>query len=297
MTKRNTPIPESKIKLVEELVNLIKNNKTVLIASIKNIPGSQFQEISKKLRGKAIVKVPKKSLIFRAIDNYGNKEIIKLKDKIDGHVAIVFSNEDSFNLSAELLESKSPSKAKPGQEAPTDIEVEAGMTELVPGPAISELGAVGLQVKVTNGKLEIVQNKVIVKEGQKISQGAADVMSKLDIRPFSIGFIPLAGFDTKEGKVYLEINIDKEGTLENLKYAYGKAFPFAVNIGYFSKDTVGFILAKAVSHERRLIKVITGEPDEPVLDEKVEEAPAEEKKEEKEEPKADASAGLASLFG
>ncbi|MFC1682433.1 50S ribosomal protein L10, partial [Nanoarchaeota archaeon] len=48
-------IPEKKINAVKELKELIKNKKTVLIASIKSLPGSQFQEIGKKLRGKAIV--------------------------------------------------------------------------------------------------------------------------------------------------------------------------------------------------------------------------------------------------
>lgn len=58
--KRENPIPQSKIKSLKELAELIKTKKTILIASIKDIPASQFQEIGKKLRGKAIVKVPKK---------------------------------------------------------------------------------------------------------------------------------------------------------------------------------------------------------------------------------------------
>ena len=50
----------SEKKAVLDLSKLLKEKKTFLIASIKNIPGSQFQEIVKKLRGKAVVKVPKK---------------------------------------------------------------------------------------------------------------------------------------------------------------------------------------------------------------------------------------------
>ena len=36
-SKRQTPIPESKIKVVKELTDLIKNKKTILFASIKNL--------------------------------------------------------------------------------------------------------------------------------------------------------------------------------------------------------------------------------------------------------------------
>ena len=268
-TKVVEHIPERKTKSVKELIDLIKNKKTILIASIKNLPASQFQEISKKLRDKAIIKFPKKNLILRSIDNSGNEAVKKLKEQIIDSVAILFSDLDSFDLALELVKNKNPAKAKPGQTAPKDIEVEAGMTELIPGPAISELGAVGIKTKVTNGKLEIIANKVIVKEGEKISQNVADVMAKLDIKPFSIGFIPLSAFDTKEKKLYLNIQIDREGTLEELKSAYGKALPFAVEIGYICEDTIKLLIGKAGMHEKAL---------EQMLDEKKEKV--EEKKEE-----------------
>jgi large subunit ribosomal protein L10 len=252
--KKSTHVSEEKKKIVRELSDLIKNKRTILIASIKDIPGSQFQEIVKKLRGKVIVKVPKKNLIFRAIDDSGQEAEKKLKEQITESVAILFSDLDSFDLAAELINNKSPTKAKAGQEAPTDIEIPAGPTDLVPGPAISELGALGIQIKIEKGKITIKEPKIIAKEGEKISAGAAELMNKLNIRPFSIGFIPLSAFDTKEGKLYSEIKIDREETLNELKAAFGKALPFAVEIGYPAKDTISFLLGKAGRHG----KVIEG---------------------------------------
>jgi len=253
---RTAEIPERKKKTVQELSELIRKKRTILIASIKNLPASQFQEIGKKLRGKAIVKVPKKNLIFRAIDESGNESVKELKEQIKDNVAILFSDLDSFDLAADLIRKKSPAKAKAGQEAPGDIEIQAGPTELIPGPAISELGAVGITTKVTGGKLEITANKVIVKKGGKISQNVADVMSKLDIKPFSIGFIPLAAFDINEKKLYLDIKIDKEETLERLKTAFSKAQAFAVEIGYTCEDTIKFLIGKASMHEKALSKFV-----------------------------------------
>lgn len=285
-------IPEFKKNAVKELEKLMKDKKTILVASIKNIPGNQFQEISKRLRGKAVVKVPKKSLIFRAIDESKNEKLNDLKERIDDSFAILFSDLDTFELAGELLRSKTPAKAKAGQVAPEDIEIQAGPTDLVPGPAISELGAVGLKVQVEGGKLSIKENKVIVKKGETISSKAADIMSKLDIKPFSIGFIPLCGLAIKENVFYEEIVIDSEGTLSNLKYAYGKALPFALGIGYTSKDTIKYLLMKAGAYAKRINRIMTGEPEE-VAGEIAEEV----KEEVKEEPKVDAAAGLAGLFG
>ena len=293
-SKRSTPIPETKLKTVAQLSDLIKKKKTILLASIKDIPASQFQLIGKKLRGKAIIKFPKKNLIFRAIDNSKDKELEKLKEQIQDSVAILFSDQDSFDLALELIKNKNPAKAKVGQIAPRNIEVDAGPTELVPGPAISELGALGIQIQIEKGKIHIKESKIIVKEGAKISQAAADIMGKLDIKPFTVGFTPLCAFDNQEKKLYLNIQIDVEGTKDELKTAFGKALPFAVEIGYITEDTIKVMVGRAASEEKRLIRVISGEPEEEI----VEEASKEEVKEEKkEEEKAPAAAGLGALFG
>jgi hypothetical protein len=119
------------------------------------------------------------------------------------------------------------------------------------------------------------------------------MMAKLDIKPFSVGFIPLSGFDTKTGTIYLEIKIDREGTIKELQTAYGKALPFAMEIGYVCQDTVKLMLQKASRQEKRLTRIISGEPELEVVEEKVEI-----KEEKKEEEKAPAAAeGLSALFG
>jgi len=247
-----TQVPEKNISSVKKFSDLIKSKRTILIVSIKNLPASQFQEISKKLRGKALVKVPKKNLIIRAINDSKNEKVKKIKKYIGESIAILFSDLDSFELAYELVKNKSPAKAKPGQEAPEDIEVLAGPTDLMPGPAISELGALGIQIKIEKGKIAIKEPKVIVKKGKKISANAADVMNKLDMKPFSVGFIPLVAFDTKEEKLYLNININEEEAVNEMKSLFRKALAFAVSMGYSSKDTIKFLLAKAGIHEKVL---------------------------------------------
>ena len=91
-------------------------------------------------------------------------------------------------------------------------------------------------------------------KGAKISQGAADIMSKLDIKPFSISLIPVAGYDANEKKVYLNIDINRERAIENLKKAFSKSLPFAVEVGYPSSDTIKFILLKASMNAKALEK-------------------------------------------
>jgi large subunit ribosomal protein L10 len=290
-------IPKKKLDLVKELSDLIKSKRTVLIADISNIPCSQYQTIGKKLRGKAVIKVPKRNLFLRALDEAKVENAKALKEHFQGAVALLFSDLDSYELAGELIKNKSPAKAKPGQIAPEDLEIPAGPTDLTPGPAISELGALGIQIQIQGGKIEIKEPKVVAKKGEAIKTNAAEMLGKLGIQPFKIGFTPLSAYDSQDDLIYTEIVIDTEGTKEALLYAYSRALPFAVEIGYMSPETTPLMIQKAAAYERKLIRVITGEPEEVVeapVEEKQEETPKEEKKE---EPKVDAAAGLGALFG
>ncbi|MBS3085720.1 50S ribosomal protein L10 [Candidatus Pacearchaeota archaeon] len=253
---REKPIPKKKTRAVDELVELASTKRTILIASTKNLPDSQFQDIRKKLRGKVIIKVPKKSIMFRAIEKIEKGAIKHLKEQITGDIAIIFSDLDAFDVATELVKNKVAAKAKIGQEAPTDIEIEVGPTDLVPGPAISELGSLGIQIEIKEGKIHIRKPKVIAKKGEKISEGAAGIMNKLDIKPFTVGFEPLVAFDTKEEKMYLNIKIDPQGTIAELKYAFNRALAFVVSIGYANEDTIKFLISKASSHEKALSNLI-----------------------------------------
>jgi len=295
-TEKSKHIPQSKINSVKELTELIKTKNTILIADISNIPGSQFQQIGKKLRGKAIVKVPKKNLFLRALEDSKKENAKKLKKFLSQPVALLFSDIDSYELAAELLKNKSPVKAKPGQTAPDDLEIPAGPTDLVPGPAISELGALGIQIQIQGGKIEIKAPKVVAKAGENISEGAAAMLSKLNILPFTIGFTPLSAYDSKADKFYTEIIIDSVGTLEKLKDSFARALSLAVQMGQFNSETVPMMIKKAVGQERRLIKVIKGEPYEPTP-EPIQETQAQAPEEKKEEKHESSSEGLASLFG
>lgn len=242
-----------KIEIVKELSDLVKEKKTILVASIKNIPASQFQEISKNLRDKAIIKVPKKKLIFRALDS-SEEEIKILKEKIKEDIAVLFSDLDCFELASELIKNKTPAKAKAGQESPENIEIQEGPTNLVPGPAISELGALGIQIQIEKGKINIKKSKIIVKKGEIISKEAAEIMTKLEIKPFSVGFVPLFAFDNENKKLYLDIKIDKEGTIKELKKFYLESLSFAVKIEYITNETIIFLLQKAERNVKALEK-------------------------------------------
>ncbi len=256
--QRIKPVPEEKKKLVDEILKKIKASRTMLVVSTKGLPTSQFQKIKKSLRGKAEIVVAKKSIVLRAISNSEKGVLQNLKNGVVADIALIFSGLEAFELASLLADNQSSAKAKAGDIAPEDIKVEQGPTELIPGPAISELGSVGLKVAVENGKLAIKQEAVIAKAGEVIKPNVASVMAKLNILPMKVGFIPLAAYDAEDDKVYTNIKIDKEGAMEELKTAISKALGFAVNLGYTTKETISYFISKAAREEKALALKVGG---------------------------------------
>ena len=251
-----SPKLEDKKKLVKLLSDKMKKSKTVLIASTKNLPSSQFHLIKKNLRGRVEIMVARKSIVERAISATEKGALQNLKDKVGADIALFFSDIDTFELSALLSDNQTPAKAKAGEVAPEDITIEPGPTDMVPGPAISELSSVGLKVAVEGGKIAIKQGTVVAKKGDKIKENVASILGKLNILPMKVGFIPIAAYDSVSDKVYDNIRIDKKAILEELKVLIGKAFGFAVNLGYTCKETISYLIRKAGLEEKAIENII-----------------------------------------
>ena len=70
-----------------------------------------------------------------------------------------------------------------------------------------------------------------------------------------VGFLPIAAFDSHDGKVYVGITINKEKTLDDMRENIRKAIGFAVKVMYVNEQTVKYFLAKA-SMEEKAIQII-----------------------------------------
>lgn len=258
MTKnmREKDIPIRKKENITELAGLAKKSNTLMIVSIKNLPSSQFQAIKKKLRDNATIKVSKKSIMERAIDSIEKGTIKNFKKYLKEDQAFIFSTLNPFELSAILSRNKSMSRAKVGQVVNDEVAIEAGGTDLAPGPIISELNGLGLKFSIEDGKISIRERKVILKPGDKVSEQAASIMGKLDIKPVAVGLEPIVAYDAKEDKIFENIKIDQDKTINDLKTSSGKALAFAVKLAYACKDTISLLLAKANSHEQALDRFI-----------------------------------------
>jgi large subunit ribosomal protein L10 len=244
-------LPVWKKTEIEEIKTNAAKYTLVGLVDMYGIPAAQVQQIRRNLRGKAVIRVTRNTLIEHALSEIGGK-VAGLSKYVSGHSAMIFSNDNPFKLFRQLEKTKTKMAAKAGETAPEDIVVEKGPTSFKPGPIVGELQQAGIPAAIEGGKVKIRETKTIVKKGAVISAKVAGVMIKLDIKPMDVGLALQAAF--YDGDVYEPsvLAIDETAILEQIRLAAAQAFNLSVNAAIPTKDTIGPILTKAVREARGL---------------------------------------------
>ncbi|MCL4413053.1 MAG: 50S ribosomal protein L10 [Candidatus Thermoplasmatota archaeon] len=243
---------ESKAAAINEVIKEIKGAKSVALVGIDRVPAKQFQQIRRLLRGKATIKVIKKSLLMRAFDESGIQNIRGLEEHAEGPVAAIFSMENSFKLFREIQNSRTRAPAKGGEIAPEDVILEAKPTNLKPGPVVGELQKAGIPASIDQGKVVIRKETVVVKKGDKISRDKAIALSKLEILPLEIGLDFRASFE--DGTIFHNdvLNVSVQDYLNKLSAGHSRAISLALHISYLNSTTVPIMIGNAYKNAKAL---------------------------------------------
>ncbi len=271
-----------KYKFVEKLVKLTEEYPVIGVVNINNIPAAQMQKMRRELKDKAVFIVGKNRLIKIAFEKSPRENLEELSKFIEGQTGVIFTKINAFKLAKLMEKTKTKAPAKGGEIAPEDIVVPAGETPFKPGPIISELQKAGLPAAVQKGKIVIRKDTVVVKKGEVISRDVAQVLTKLEIYPMTVGLDLRAAYE--DGTVFpkdiLQVDTEKVyGDVVNaIQYAinlsvnaawpttltmpiiignaYRKALNLAVNAGIVTKETAEMILAKAYMNMLSLASTI-----------------------------------------
>lgn len=237
---------------VEKLKNLIKDYSVIGILNMQGLPAKQLQKIKMDLSDRAVIRMSKKNLIKRALEETNKDYYEKVKDYLKNEVALLLSNENPFKLYKFLKDNKSPAPAKAGQLAKKDIIIKKGSTGLPPGPAISTLGKLNLKTSVQDGKIAVLQDKTVCKEGEEITSDMVDVFSLLKMEPMEIGLDLKAAIE--DGIVYDRsvLDVDQEEYKQMLEKAVAQAFNLSINSDYPTKETIEVMITKSVQEAKAM---------------------------------------------
>jgi len=231
---------------VEEIKKLLLEYRALGIANLQKVRAAQLQEMKKKLKDTANIRVIKNTLMRRAIAECKDKPgLEKLEPSMTGPNIFLFTNLNPFKLALLLEKGRVKTTAKAGDIAAMDVIVPGGNTGLPPGPIISQLNSVGLPTRIEAGSVWVNKDTLVAKKGDIIDARLAGVLSKLNIKPVEVGLILRTVYE--EGLLFAEeqLHIDLDGFRKSLVEAMSNALNLSLNAGYPTPENISFLLQTA----------------------------------------------------
>lgn len=247
-------VPEFKVKLVNDLAQLMDSYNIIGIVNMENLPAKQLRNMRAQLRGKVVLLMSKKRLIRLAIEKSKKQNIKELEKYVKGMPALLFTNDNPFALFKLLKKNKSKAPIKAGQKAPRDITVHAGATNFAPGPIIGELGSLKIKAGIEGGKVAIKEDKIVAKEGDLVDAKLAGLLTRLAIEPMEIGLNLVAVFENGEILTSSTLDIDEDAFMASIVQAASEAFNLAIFAAIPLKDTINALLSKAHAEAKAVAK-------------------------------------------
>ncbi len=210
----------------------------------------QLQNMRKVLRGKAIIKMSKRSLQRRAIEllkkETNNANLDYFSEKIPPQATLVFTDMSVFELKDIFQKNKSFISAKPNEITPIDIWVPAGDTGLPTGQVISELNmTLKLPTRVQNDTIWVREDTLTHSAGDLVELKQAAVLKKLGVRP--IESVLKIDYAWVEGTIYTSdiIYMDAQKFQQEIADCFAKAQRLAMEVGIIDKETLEPLMQKA----------------------------------------------------
>ena len=226
------------------------------LVNVEGVGAKQLQGIRDSLRGSAVIKMSRNTLMIRALEKSTKKGVKDLIEYVTGPVAFVFSEQDPFVLSKFLAANKAAAPAKGGQTSPKNIIVPAMNTGVAPGPFISELAGLKIPSRVKGGSIHITDDTVAVKAGGIISNAMAMMLSRLGIEPMELQLKLIAAYTDGQVLTADSFEIDLEGLFSQVLLGHQYAVNLSVNTGIPTEETMPLIIAKANMEAKSLVMTV-----------------------------------------
>jgi large subunit ribosomal protein LP0 len=184
------------------LIKLLDEYPCILVVGADNVGSNHMQQIRKALRAKgSVLLMGKNTMIRKAIRGHAanNPALEGLLPLVRGNIGFVFTKGDLSEVKKIIQTNRVEAPAKQGAIAPVKVVVPAMNTGLEPTQT-SFFQALNIQTKIARGQIEIIQDVNLIEEGQKVGASEANLLAKLNIKPFSYGLALTMVYDN--GSIY-----------------------------------------------------------------------------------------------
>lgn len=235
-----------KKRKVEELQGLFRKYRVVGVLDLTRTKADLLHEFRKRMEGKAVIKVSKKTLAVIAAEMAGRTAARQFLESLKRPVGLIFTDVNPFLLSIELERNKVLTYAKPNEKTDIDVVIPEMNTGLSPGPILSEFGKMRIPTKIVDGMIWIAKETVAAKKGDTLSPQLAGLLVKLDIKSVYRSLTLIAAIDEELLIPPESLKIDLDKTMKEVSMAHGMAISLAVATSYPALEVIQTIIAKAV---------------------------------------------------
>lgn len=224
-----------KLEYMNRLRGLFSEFNKILVVNVDNVGSKQIQTVRGVLRGEAELIFGKNTLMRKSIKDILEEEpehpCGKLLELLKGNIGFVFTNQDVGKIREVIAENVVPAPAKAGGIAPKDVYAPAGPTGQGPDKT-SFFQALNIATQIKRGMIEIVNPVQIIFEGEKVTNGAAELLKMLAIEPFEFGIVMTHVYDDGELFSVKILDITDDVLQSKLLQAASKIASICLEVGF-----------------------------------------------------------------
>jgi large subunit ribosomal protein LP0 len=229
------------------LIKLLDEYPCILVVGADNVGSNHMQQIRKALRAKgSILLMGKNTMIRKAIRGHAanNPALEGLLPLVRGNIGFVFTKGDLSEVKKIIQTNRVEAPAKQGAIAPVKVVVPAMNTGLEPTQT-SFFQALNIQTKIARGQIEIIQDVNLIEEGQKVGASEANLLAKLNIKPFSYGLALTMVYDN--GSIYSPkvLSLSEEDLLKKFSNGVRNIASVSLQIGVPTVASLPHSIARA----------------------------------------------------
>lgn len=241
-------VPPAKVARVTALQKMVLEHPVTALVGIRGVPAAALQKMRRDLleRGHPLVVAPNSS-IRHALEEAAKERpaLQPLLEYVTDQTGLIAADGNPFSLYQELVQTRSATPARGGAIAPNDILVPGGETPFKPGPIVAELQHAGFPAAIEKGKVVLKKDSVVAKAGEVISAEKANLLTRLSIFPLEVGLQLRAAVERETFYGPRVLAVDLAAQRMAVVTAHRRAVALALEVGYFTHETVPILLGRA----------------------------------------------------
>ncbi|NIM45804.1 MAG: 50S ribosomal protein L10 [Nitrososphaeria archaeon] len=248
-------VRKKKIQVRNEFEDLIKRNKTLLIADLYKASAQLLNEIRRRQHDLGFHIKGGKNRVLETVLKKSYPQIFEgLKNQLEGPNIFIFSNMNPFKLSLDIQRLEVDLPASTGDIATSDIVVSEGNTGFPPGPIISLFSEAKIPTRIMSGSVYVTKDTVVASKGDVIPSSVANILGRLGLKPIKTRLTLKSAYDVEANTLIPSdlLIIKVEEYVKKLKEATYNAIKIGLEISYPSSVLMPIIISKAYSQAKRL---------------------------------------------